>query len=70
MAEKMVKIKLPYIPGGDKLLYVSVNDRNMLVPRGREVEVPACFAEVIRNSEQQQLEAEERRAKLQADANF
>ena len=68
--ETMVKIKLPYIPGGDKMQYVNVNDRNMFVPRGEVVEVPECFAEVLEGAEKMTIEAYEKRARLQKNADF
>lgn len=41
-------------------LFVSVNGRNFQIQRGVEVEVPACVAEVIRNSDRQKQLAERR----------
>lgn len=45
-------------------LFVSVNGRNFQIQRGVTVKVPACVAEVIRNSDRQKRVAEERIAKL------
>lgn len=45
-------------------LFVSVNGRNFQIQRGVEVEVPACVAEVIRNSDRQKQLAERRLEKL------
>ena len=45
-------------------LFVSVNGRNFQIQRGVEVEVPACVAEVIRNSDRQKQLAEQRLEKL------
>ena len=45
-------------------LFVSVNGRNFQIHRGVEVEVPACVAEVIRNSDRQKQLAEQRLEKL------
>lgn len=50
-------------------LFVSVNGRNFQIQRGVEVEVPACVAEVIRNSDRQKRIAEERMIKLQEQQN-
>lgn len=53
--EPTVKIKIPVLPGipakeqGDE--FVSVNDRNWVIQRGKVVEVPECVAEVLRNRE-------------------
>ena len=54
-AEAAIKIKIPYTPGvpmdeqGDE--FVSVNDRTWQIQRGKEVEVPVCVYEVLRNRE-------------------
>lgn len=56
-AEKTVKIKLPR-KKGEPALYVSINERSWMIKRGMEVEVPACVAELIRNSERMQDEAD------------
>lgn len=61
--EKMVKIRLPR-DKKNPTLYVSVNDRNWLIKRGIEVEVPECVAEVIRNAERAQVEADEFEAQV------
>ena len=45
-------------------LFVSVNGRKFQIQRGVEVEVPACVAEVIRNSDRQKQLAEQRLEKL------
>lgn len=55
--ERLVKIKLPKIKGKSDE-FVSVNERTWLIKRGVEVEVPECVAEVIRNSEKLQEEAD------------
>lgn len=51
--EKMVKIRLPRDRhNANATLFVGVNEREFLIKRGEEVEVPECVAEVIRNSEE------------------
>ena len=67
--EKMVKIRLPLIPGAEKqeALFVSVNDREMVIPRGKTVEVPECFAEVISHSEEMQIQAALKRQEFMKD---
>lgn len=45
-------------------LFVSVNGRTFQIQRGVEVVVPACVAEVIRNSDRQKQLAEQRLEKL------
>ena len=42
--EKTVKIKLPRIKGESDSVYVSINERDWLIKRGVEVEVPECVA--------------------------
>lgn len=50
-AEKKVRIRIPKTRSETEDVYVSVNNRNWLIQRGVEVEVPECVAEVLRNSE-------------------
>ena len=38
-------------------LFVCVNGRSLRIPRGKQVEVPKEFAEVVRNSLEQEAEA-------------
>lgn len=59
-AEETVKIKLPRLAGkkNDEGEFVSVNERTWLIKRGVEVEVPLCVAELIRNQELMEDEAE------------
>lgn len=52
--EKTVKIKIPLVRGGNNDdVFVSVNDRDWLIKRGIEVEVPECAKEVLENQEKQ-----------------
>ena len=37
--------------------FVSCNGRDYVIPRGKEVEVPECIVEILRNSENAMLEA-------------
>jgi hypothetical protein len=50
-AEKKVKIRIPLTRENTADVYVSVNDRDWLIKRGEEVEVPECVVEVLRNQE-------------------
>jgi len=50
--EELVKIRLPRKSKNDEDVFVSVNEKTWLIKRGVEVEVPACVAELIRNSEE------------------
>ena len=56
---KMVKIRLPIIPGQAKqeALFVGCNTRTWVIPRGVEMEVPECVVEIINHSEEQMIEA-------------
>lgn len=51
-AEKTVKIRIPRIRKDEEDVPVWVNDRSWIIPRGVEVEVPECVAEVLRHSEE------------------
>jgi hypothetical protein len=44
-------------PGGDRPIFVSVNDRPMYVPRGEVVEIPNEFVHVLSNAKQIVYEA-------------
>lgn len=59
--EKTVKIKLPRIKGESDTVYVSINNRNWLIKRGVEVEVPECVKELIDQQEEAIEEAYKRR---------
>lgn len=58
-AEKLVKIRLPIIPGKEKqeAQFVRVNNRTWTIPRGIEMEVPECVVEVLKHSEDALQEA-------------
>lgn len=45
--------------GESKFQYVSVNGRSYLVPKGEAVEVPKPIAEVLRNAQAMQAQAEQ-----------
>ena len=49
--EKTVKIRLPITKDLKDDVFISVNERTWLIQRGKEVEVPECVAEVLRNQE-------------------
>ena len=60
--EDGVKIRLPLIPGQkQEALYVSVNNMEIVVPRGKVCLVPAWAAEVIDHMETEIIAAEEYR---------
>ena len=54
---KTEKVFLPYDDTHKRPLYVCVNGRSMNIERGKEVEIPAEFAEVVRNAIQQETDA-------------
>lgn len=56
-AAKTEKVFLPYDDTHKRPLYVCVNGRAMNIERGKEVEIPAEFAEVVRNAIQQETDA-------------
>lgn len=69
MAEKRIRIKLPYVPGvleEDK--YVGDNGKTYLIKRGEYVEVPESVAEILEGAEKFEIEAAETRRKLQETA--
>lgn len=49
--EKTYKIRLPRTNERTDDQYVSVNDREFLIQRGKEIEVPACVYEVLMQRE-------------------
>ena len=58
--EDMAKTETVFLPYDDthkRPLYVCVNGRSMSVERGKEVEIPVEFAEVVKNAIQQETEA-------------
>lgn len=65
--EKLVKIRLPLTREDPRALFVRVNHRTWLIPRGKEFEIPECAAEVIEHAETAQLERMEFENKVQRD---
>ena len=59
--EKLVKIRLPIIPNVEKqeAVFVGCNGRDYVIPRGKDVEVPECVVEILRNSENAIIKAAE-----------
>lgn len=52
MADTKVKVTLPRARDGEETeVFVGVNGQSWRIQRGKTVEVPACVAEVLRNSE-------------------
>lgn len=63
--EKTVRIRLPKYPGKTADLFVGVNERTWLIKRGEEVDVPECVADIIRISEEADMNALEAREAMQ-----
>lgn len=63
-----VTIRLPLNPGNpdDQTVFVSVNNYTAQIMRGKDVEVPRNVAEVLRQSEEAELEAFLKRQKMSA----
>lgn len=55
--DKTIIISTQEGPGGDRPVFVSVNDRPMYIPRGEEVTIPVEFVEVLSNAKQVVYEA-------------
>ena len=56
--DRLVTVFIPKQNRNDTQRFVSVNGERILVQTGVNVEVPAKFAEVLKNSEDMQTEAE------------
>ncbi len=50
--EKLVKVRIPRDPNHKDPVIVYVNERNWLIERGKEVEIPECAAEVLKHQEE------------------
>ena len=63
---EMVQVRLPVIPGVEKqeALFVSCNNIEYVIPRGKAMEVPRCIAEIIEHAEIEAIRAEEYRASI------
>ena len=55
--EQLVSIRLPLTKEEKDAVYVRVNERTWLIPRGVTVEVPACVVEVLDHAEAATLES-------------
>ena len=65
---KKVKIKLPLTRTEKEDVYVAVNGTAYLIQRGKEVEVPACVAEVLQHREEMLQQSMEFEAQASANA--
>ena len=61
VTEKMVKIRIPRVRGESDTVYWSINERDWLIKRGEEVEVPEFLAQKIWEQEEAKEEAYKRR---------
>lgn len=55
--EKLVSIRLPLSKETKDAVFVRVNERTWLIPRGVTVEVPECVVEVLNHAEDAMLES-------------
>lgn len=57
--EEMVTVRLPVIPNVDKqeAVYVGVNNRSWVIPRGKPMQVPKCVVEVLEHAEEESIAA-------------
>ena len=61
---KTVVIQLPVIEGMGDSVYVCVNMKSYQIKRGEPVEVPLSVAEVLRNSDRQNMVAMQRQEEM------
>lgn len=68
--QEMVSVYVPKASGEEPTLFVSLNGRTWLIPRGKTSEVPKPVAEIIWASEKAQEEADEFAAREKEKANI
>ena len=66
--QKRVKVKIPLTRTEKDDVWVAINGQSWLIKRGVEVEVPACVAELLENSDKQSADAMEFEAQASANA--
>ena len=62
--EHMVSVFVPFIEGEDSEVTIWCNDENLKFKKGYPVEIPARFAQVLRNSNQAAVVTMENKRKL------
>lgn len=67
--EEMVKIRIPRVRGESDTMYWSINERDWLIKRGEEVEVPKFLADLIYAQEEAKEEAYKRREAIKNRTN-
>ena len=67
--EIMESVLVPKVSGEDDTLFVSLNGRTYLIPRGKRVEVPKPVADIIHASEDARANADEYAEAEQAKMN-
>ena len=67
--EEMVKIRIPRVRGESDTMYWSINERDWLIKRGEEVEVPKFLADKIWEQEEAKEEAYKRREAIKNRTN-
>ena len=55
---EMVPVHLPKIPGEHTTVFVGINGRSWQIPRGKTVEVPKPVADMLKERDRRQEEAE------------
>lgn len=60
--EVMVPVFLPKIPGDDETVFVGLNGKAWLIPRGKRFEVPKPVAEILFQSDEFKAAADEHSA--------
>lgn len=53
VTEERVTVFVPKMPGEDPTVFVGINGKNYLIPRGKRTEVPRNVADVLRMAEEQ-----------------
>lgn len=64
--EGFVRVRLPLIPGAEKqeAVYASCNGKDYVIPRGVEMEIPDCIAEILQHADEAMLTAYARQSKF------
>lgn len=67
--QEMVTVYVPKASGDEPTLFVSLNSRTWLLPRGKQSEVPKPVAEIVWQMEKALAEAEEHAEREKAKMN-
>lgn len=55
----METVFIPKIPGEDETVFVGINGKSWLIPRGKSCEVPVFVADMLRERQRRQEAADE-----------